>query len=206
MSTEIELKLSFPSQFVDHIKQLPILKEFSIASPVTENLHSTYYDTPDHALGKKRIALRIRKMGDHWIQTIKSGGTAQNGLHHHHEFECRLSVDKPDFDQIPDKNLRQFFSDEQLRKTLKPIFTTEFLRTIYLIEPQENFTIECCVDDGVIKADKKTETISEIELELKSGEKSQLVEFSRLLQAQCPFDLVPENTNKAKHGYTLLSQ
>jgi len=204
--TEVELKLCFPPQFIGYIKQLSLLKDFSIAQPITQYLHSKYYDTPDYKLGKQRIALRTRRIGNHWIQTIKSGGSVHDGLHQHHEFECRLTDDKLDFDHIPDENLKHFFSDRQLKDTLKPIFTTEFHRTIYLLEPQKDFRIEFCVDDGVITANKKTAIISEIELELKSGEKLQLIEFSRLLQDQCPFDLIPENANKAKRGYELLLQ
>lgn len=206
MFTEVELKLSFPPQFTGYLKELNLLKDFSIAEPVNQYLHSTYYDTPDFRLGKQRIALRTRKVTNQWIQTIKSGGTVHDGLHQHHEFECALNDDKPDLDRIPEKQLKDFFSNKQLRNKLQPIFSTVFHRTIYLLEPQEHFKLECCIDDGVITANQKTEIISEIELELKSGDKSQLIEFSRLLQAQCPFDLIPENENKAKRGYALLMQ
>jgi len=203
--TEIELKFYCPPEFLESFKQLPILKEFGIAQPVELNLYSTYYDTPQCTLAQNRIGLRIRKANDHWIQTIKSGGHVQDGLHQHSEYEYTLSENQLDYVHIPN-HLKPLFSDTQFRNALKPVFTTEFNRTIYLLEPQKNFQLECCLDNGVITANGKTDKISEIELELKSGEKKQLVEFSELLQKHCPVDLIPENASKASRGYALLKQ
>lgn len=206
MPTEIELKLRFPPQFITAIKELPLLKDFSIAAPAEQDIFSIYFDTPDFILRKHRIALRTRKIGDQWLQTIKSNGTVQDGLHQHHEWEFPITADKPEFDQIQDQDLKIFFSDKKLRDSLRPVFTTDFHRTIYLIEPFEKVRLEFCLDTGKIIANNKTALICEVELELKTGNSQQLMEFSRLLQECCPFQLIPENSSKAVRGFDLLAE
>jgi len=206
--TETELKLRFPPQFCTQIEQLTLLKTFSIAEPIHKNLYSIYYDTPDYILKKNRIALRVRKIDANWIQTIKSGGTIHDGLHQHHEWEQLIAENAPDLTQLTDEYLKGFFSDRNLLESLYPIFITDFYRTLYLLEPAKNFRLEFCIDVGQITAQKQnqplSEQISEIELELKSGETSQLLQFSKTLQQNISFPLIPENTNKAMRGYALL--
>ncbi len=206
MSTEIELKFRLEPKYVPNVKQLPLLKIFSIAGSITQNLYSIYYDTPELALSKHRIALRTRKTGDKWLQTIKSGGSIQAGLHQHHEWEYPITGEKPDFLHIPDPSIKAFFTDESIRRSLQPIFVTDFQRTTYLLEPANNFKLEFCLDEGKIIAGQRTHPICEIELELKSGKTLQLLRFSEKLQEHCLFPLTPENKNKAMRGYALVTQ
>lgn len=206
MPTEIELKLRFSPQFIVAIKELPLLKDFSIAAPAEQDIFSIYFDTPDFILRSHRIALRTRKIGDQWLQTIKSNGTAQIGLHRHQEWEFPITTEKPEFDQIRDQDLKIFFFDKKLRDSLQPVFTTDFHRTTYLLEPSEKFKLEFCLDAGKIIANNRTALICEVELELKAGNSQQLMEFGRMLQALCPFQLIPENASKAMRGFDLLAE
>lgn len=205
MSTETEIKLRLPPQFAHHIKQLSLLKNCSISTPVCYNLYSIYYDSPNLYLKKHHISLRTRKIDHQWIQTIKSGGKIRNGLHQHNEWEYPIANEAPDFSKIDESGLKDFFADPQLRQSLEPVFVTDFNRTIYLLEPAKKFKLEFCLDEGKINANQKSQTISEIELELKTGDVSQLIQFSETLQDHCPFPLFPENTNKAMRGYMLLA-
>ena len=206
MSTEVELKFRLSPQYSVDIEQLQLLKDFSVIKPIKQRLYSIYYDSPDFTLQKNRVALRVRKVGSLWIQTIKSGGTIQDGLHQHNEWENPITDDNPDFSQIPDQSIKDFFAEEKLRRSLQPIFVTDFYRTTYLLEPEQGFELELCLDEGKIIANQRAQPICEIELELKSGNTSQLLQFAEKLQRNCPFPLIPENTNKAMRGYTLLLQ
>ena len=205
MSTEIELKLSFLPQHASTIKQLALLKRYSRTQPTEQAILSIYYDTPDFALSRQRIALRTRKIGDQWLQTIKSGGSVHDGLHQQREWEHPIRSNDLELDTIPDAQLKQLFADRQFRAALKPIFTTNFHRTTYLLEPLEGLKLEFCLDIGKIIANDRTEPICEVELELKAGNSEQLIEFSHTLQANCPFTFTPENRNKAARGYALLT-
>ncbi len=210
MPIETELKFRFPPQCANQIKALPLLKALSIVEPACNHLYSVYYDTPDFTLKKSRIALRTRMNGTHWIQTIKSGGTIQNGLHQHNEWEHIITDNQPDFSRLTDDHIKHFFSDHRLRESLQPIFITDFYRTLYLLEPTKNFKLEYCIDEGNItippNPQTQPESICEIELELISGQTSQLLDFSEVLKKECPCPLVPENKNKAMRGYALLKQ
>lgn len=206
MSIEIELKFRLSPQFSACFEQLQLLKDYSVSKPIQQRLYSMYYDSPDLILQKHRIALRLRNANGLWIQTIKSGGTIQDGLHQHNEWEYSVADEKPDFSQIPDQGIKDFFDDEKLRQSLQPIFVTDFYRTTYLLSPEQDFELELCLDKGKIIAKQRTQIICEIELELKSGNTSQLFQFAEMLQKNCVFPLVPENINKAMRGYALLLQ
>ncbi|MCW5619267.1 MAG: CYTH domain-containing protein [Nitrosomonas sp.] len=206
MSTEIELKLRLPPQYVTTIKELPLLRNYSITKPAEQDIFSIYFDTPDFILRKHRIALRTRRIGTQWLQTIKNNGIVQDGLHQNYEWEYPIITNIPEFDKIPDPDLMIFFSDNKLRNSLQSIFTTDFHRTTYLLEPFEGFRLEFCIDTGKITANSKTELICEVELELKTGKNEQLIEFYKMLQAHCSFELTPENRSKAMRGFTLLSE
>lgn len=204
--TEIELKFRLSPQFSSCIEQLSLLKEYSVTKPIKQRLYSIYYDSPDFILQKHRIALRVRKIGDLWLQTIKSGGKIHNGVHQHNEWEYPIADDKPDFSHIPDQSIKEFFANHKLHQLLQPAFITDFYRTTYFLEPEQNFELEFCIDEGKIIANQRTQPICEIELELKSGNTSQLLKFAETLQRNCTFPLIPENTNKAMRGYALLLQ
>jgi len=203
MPTEIELKLCLPPQSVAELKSLPLLQSYSVSEPTTQKLHTIYYDTPDFALQNERIALRLRKIQNKWIQTIKGGGTVSAGLHQRQEWEHPVLSNQPDFSKITDPSLAELFADTNLRQQLRPIFVTDFTRITFLLLFMENCNIEFCIDQGEIIAGQRTHPICEIELELKTGTQSQLLAFAELLEKECSFPLIRENISKAMHGYTL---
>ncbi len=203
MPIEIELKLRLQPQFVAELKSLPLLQSYSISEPTTQKLHTIYYDTPDLTLRDKRIAFRLRKINDQWIQTIKGGGNVSAGLHQRHEWEHPVVSKQADFSKITDAGLVELFADKNLRQQLRPIFVTDFTRITFLLLFMQDCKIEFCIDQGEIIADQRTHPICEVELELKSGTPSQLLAFAELLEKECPFPLIPENINKAMRGYAL---
>ncbi len=203
MSIEIELKLTLSPQFVTDLKSLPLLKTYSVSKPVSQKLHTIYYDTPDLILQSKKIALRLRKVDQDWIQTIKYGGSILAGLHQHHEWEQPVCSNQPDFSKITEPTLFELFSDNILRQQLRPIFITDFTRTIFDLLFMQDCRIELCIDQGEVSAEQRTDPICEVELELKSGTPNQLQEFAALLKEACYFPMEQENINKAMRGYAL---
>jgi len=57
-------------------------------------LHNTYYDTPEQTLRRKRVALRLRRVGSdakpEWLQTLKMGGTGNSALSQRGEWEMSV--------------------------------------------------------------------------------------------------------------------
>ena len=78
MAEEVELKLSLPQAAHRAFLRHPLLKQAERLP--TRKLVNVYYDTPDLALQRKGIALRTRRQGRAWLQTVKCAGTASGGL------------------------------------------------------------------------------------------------------------------------------
>ncbi len=196
MKVEIELKLRVPPEAVARLGRHPLLKS---ASRPTK-LVSVYFDTPSLDLKSKAIALRMRKEGKRWIQTVKGGGGMLAGVHTRCEWETPVVRGALDFTKIEDRALIQLFGSSELRRNLSPVFVTEFSRKSIPVEFGGS-TIEYCLDRGKILSGGREEPVSEVELELKSGHPSALFDFALELQKTVP--LFVEGRSKAERGYAL---
>ncbi|MBY0578968.1 MAG: CHAD domain-containing protein [Burkholderiales bacterium] len=198
MNVEIELKLRVPANSVARLHRHPLLKSANPAH--TAKLTSMYYDTPSLDLKSRGIALRLRKAGKRWIQTIKGGGGALAGVHTRYEWEIPVARNALDFTKLDDPFLIEIFGSSELRQNLSQVFVTEFTRKTVPVEFGGSL-IEYCLDKGTIISGDKTEAILEAELELKSGDPSKLYEFALELQKSVP--LILEGRSKAERGYAL---
>ena len=201
MHTEIELKLLIDSSSIPQLLRHPLLKSACKSGPLKEKLHSIYFDTPDLALVRVQIALRLRQNGEHWIQTVKGGGKVEEGLHQRSEWEVPVTGNLPDLDKLLESPWRSFFTPD-IQNRLVPIFFTDFWRTTWLIE-LPNGLIELALDVGEIEAKNKHVPICEVELELKSGVPESLFDLARELRKS--ITLQPEDRSKAGRGYMLYS-
>src|SRR5512143_1197468 len=91
---EIELKLALPPQqaaaFLKRMARRRTLKGTS-SEPVQQDLVTRYFDTPDFALSAQGVALRVRRAGRRWLQTLKTEGERQGGLSRRIELERQSS-------------------------------------------------------------------------------------------------------------------
>ena len=59
-----------------------------------QQLHNVYYDTPDQALRRQKVALRVRRQSGgpatraQWILTLKTAGTSVGGLSQRGRVQC----------------------------------------------------------------------------------------------------------------------
>lgn len=199
MSIETELKLSISPAHLNRLRRHPLLRKLASGRAVSRKLHSVYYDTPDLKLHSKAMALRLRHEGKKWLQTLKGGGSVQTGLHQRNEWETPVSAGKLDFRALTASNAPL---PRGLQKKLQPVFVTDFSRNMRLLH-FEGAEIELCMDSGEIRAGEKYCPISELELELKSGDPQQLFRLALALLDIVPLEL--EQTSKAEHGYRLLA-
>ena len=152
-------------------------------------------------LRQQRIALRLRRVGHRWVQTVKTEGRVSAGLHERPEWECETTKDTFAFDRIADPPLRELFADPHLQHALHPVFVTEFSRTRRMLELPSGDVVECSLDRGEIRAGEKRLPICEVELELKSGDPTCLSDLA--LRLRETLSLKPENVSKAERGYRL---
>ena len=70
---EIELKISIDEDTVQQVWTRVRALGIATGRRKTRTLKSIYLDTPDHVLKDAGIALRLRRDGRRWIQTVKTG-------------------------------------------------------------------------------------------------------------------------------------
>ena len=201
--TETELKIWLDESELARLRRLPALAGLRCAGRRTETLVSVYYDTPDRALAAAGVALRLRRIGRRWVETIKrkAGGTAANGLFSHLEREFpapggRLVLGGPD----PDGALAAVRAAAD-GAPLAPVFETRVRRTVERLAAPGGGEVELALDEGEVVAGEARAPIREAELELVSGEVGAVYALARLLFPTGPIRLAPEN--KAGRGYRL---
>lgn len=199
MSSEIELKLRIAAADIPRLRRHRLVCQHRVGRAVTRKLASIYYDTPQLALLKAGISLRVRRMSGGWFQSIKTAGKVSGGLHDRQEWEDLLHRGQPDFSKITEPWLRAIFDNNELRAALRPLFTTEVKRTEWQLDTGRGL-IEMALDVGHLVIDGTAQAeICELELELKQGEQQQLFDFAQALQQSIA--LQAEDTSKAELGY-----
>ena len=200
---ESELKITLDEAGLERLRRHPALVELRLAPRRTEVLLSVYYDTPDHALAASGVALRLRKVGRGWVQTVKrkGGGTAAAGFFSHRESERpapggRLVLGGPDEDGAL-ASVAEAAGDVPL----SPVFETRISRRIERLSAPGGGEIELALDDGVVCAGEASTPIREAELELKAGEVGAIYALARVLFARGPVRF--SASNKAALGYRL---
>lgn len=191
---EVELKLALDPQDVARFRRHPLLKSIKAQRRM---LHSIYFDTPDFALLGQGVAFRLRRVGYHWIQTLKAEARSRGILSARPEWEIGVTGNRPDPAVLPEA-ARAYLSGHEER--LQPVFTTVFNRTTWTLE-QAGAVIEVALDQGEIRADQGSLPILEVELELKSGAAAALFGAARSLLDTLPMRLEPRN--KASRGLFL---
>lgn len=199
MAVETELKLHITPEHLARLKRHPFLRELSSERARTLKLYSLYYDTADLELRRRGMALRLRRIGRRWLQTLKGGGQVSAGLHQRNEWETPVPSEQLDLAAL------KAIGGELpggVRNRLQPVFVTDFTRNVRLLK-YGDAEIELCMDSGEIRAGQSNCPISELELELKAGHPQQLFRLALAL-----LDIVPlqvEHTSKAEYGYLLFS-
>ena len=68
---ELELKLELTGDELGRIQALTALRDLAIGEPASQQLRSLYFDTLDRRLHAQGLSLRIRRVGERWVQTLK---------------------------------------------------------------------------------------------------------------------------------------
>ena len=90
---ELEIKLTLPPETVGQVKKIPLIKAAK-TSPKRATELSVYFDTDKHKLRKHGLMLRVRRIGNRYLQTIKADGNA--GPFERGEWESEIADGEPD--------------------------------------------------------------------------------------------------------------
>lgn len=196
---EIELKLALPPDQQAAFHKLMARRR---RQPVKHSLVTRYFDTADGVLSAQGIALRLRKSGRCWVQTLKTEGERQGGLSQRIEHEMAVSGACLDWSRFP--AAARAWVPEAVRAQLLPVFETHFTRTAWQLGGAGGARIEVALDVGEIRAGKRRQPICEIELELKAGTPEAL--FALAYDWALTLDCLPLDTSKAERGVRLALQ
>jgi len=202
---EIELKLLVAPADGKKLLKHPLIRRHSIGKPTQSALFAIYFDTPDLLMRRHDAGLRVRKADGQWVQTMKAGGSVQGGLHQRHEWETPVDASLPELQKLravipPDSQWASLVGSPSLAERLHPLFTVQVRRTTWNLQIGED-AIELVLDQGTIEREEAVIPVSEIELELKSGNPQCLYAFALQLLEDIPMRL--ENKSKAERGYAL---
>lgn len=203
MVKETEIKLRVSPQTLDALREHPLLNARRQGDWQTSTLYNQYYDSAERALSTARVALRLRRDGEQFIQTLKSRGQSVAGLSERNEWDWYLSQPALDLNLLDDQCWPQALAE--LDKTqLQPVFTTDFQRTRAMLcweRDGESIEVEAALDLGKALAGEREEPICELELEIRQGPAEALLELAQALAADLP--LMPCDISKAERGYRL---
>lgn len=194
---EIELKLEVPPANLPRLAKIPRLRALKKPAKSATEL-SVYFDTDNRKLQKKGLMLRVRRVGDRYLQTIKSAG--HSNPFERDEWESEIDGAMPDLRLAHGTALEPLLSRKFCRQ-LKPIFETRVRRKTYPLTDGSS-DIALTLDKGEIDTGDRSKPLCEIELELKRGDEAELFEVARELTHALAAQLALKS--KSERGYELL--
>ena len=202
---ELELKLAIGEPAIAVLRAHALIAQHSVGMVRVSRIDNRYFDTPDRVLAQARMALRLRRIGGRWMQTLKVAGTSGAAFSQRDEWEMLLAAPRLALGRLRDTPLAAIGSPRALAHRLAPVFVTSFRREIRQLTLADGSRVECAIDTGTIQSgrgkEKKNARISEVEFELKAGDASALLRFVHRLAHDVA--MLPLPSSKAERGYAL---
>jgi hypothetical protein len=189
---EREIKLHVPAGSLAEVES-----EMHRMGAAQAPMHACYFDTPQRDLARARIALRLRLEGDRWVQTIKAPGPDELS-------RLEINHDRPraelDLSVYHGTGTGAFLSG--LAGKLQLQYETRISR----LSCRREFggaLIELACDRGLILSDGLALAVSELELELVSGDSAGLFRLAEQWLGR--HRLIIDLRSKAERGDALAS-
>lgn len=195
---ETEVKLAFHSQDLD---KLTSFFGADNSKAARRRLSTVYFDTADAALRDKGLALRVRRDGQRYIQTIKGEDRGGGGALSRREIEAPITSPNPDLSAIDDPDIADVVRQTSLAG-LKPVFRVDVER-ISFAGPDSGPDVAVDIDIGEVKAGRRRAAICEVELESKGASLRALYDLALRLHRAVPVRI--SKVSKSDTGYLLRS-
>lgn len=195
---EVELKLALGGDAtLERLEQ----GLFKGRAPARHSVYNTYYDTPEGALAKAGIALRVRLIDGCWLHTLKTAGRGSGGLSMRDEWEWPSTGEQLVHDELATLPPLAALGTDVI-DALEPRFSTDFSRHRWMLESHEG-RVEAAFDQGEVLSGPHRVVIRELELELKGGNATALWRLAE--QAARLMAVRPSDASKAARGNALMT-
>ena len=196
--TEFELKFALDASAAAAFRHAPALAG---VRPTRRRLLNLYLDTPKAELARTQMALRLRRAGGHWFQTLKAGNSGAGGIHARSEWEFARPGPRLDLSLFGGTPLAQIKDAGHLHERLATVFTVTFDRETWVVESAPGSRIEVALDRGEVSVAGRRDAICEVELEVLEGESDAAFDLAHALLATIA--LRPSTVTKAQRGWRL---
>jgi len=199
VNTETELKFRIPPARLAALRRAVATRSARVLP-----LAAAYVDTPGEHLARARCALRLRREGDAWVQTLKAeGASALQRLEHNVSLSATdtPALDIARHDGTPaGQRLRALLAAAGPGQPLVERYATRVQRTHRLLR-SGGAVVELALDEGEVRAGERRLPLSEIEFELVSGPPAALLALAARWAGR--HGLVLDVRSKSELGHTL---
>lgn len=200
---EIELKYKIPSALIaDDIWDDKIFSDMEEEGSREElDLDAKYFDTDECELARNKIAYRIREEGGNTIAALKWKGGNEGALHMREEMSVPVQSGEPDLSVFGESEMGRTIIDTIDERRLICFLETKFKRRRFRIDTGTGI-FELSIDMGEIITQYGELPISEVEIELFSGENDELMQLGKKLQDK--YGLETEEQSKYARGIAMI--
>lgn len=203
---EIELKYLFEDEASKNeiFEDKHILKIKDEGSETVTAMRAIYMDTEDGALRKKEMAFRVRFEGAKTVATLKWGGSAEEGLHMRGELNVAVEEDfinEPSLEVFRGSEIFDDIMEAVCDSKLVPVMEMNYVRREVRVDTGLSIDV-ISLDEGEIVTKNGCLPIAELEIELYTGDKDDMVALGRKLEEK--YHLKRGNRSKYQRGLELL--
>lgn len=192
MGKEIELKLHIDSaEQLEAVRSLPELTALAVGEELQYRMETTYFDTPDGALSKRKWTFRQRRENDICVTCLKTPAVREIGAA---KTRGEWETTEPDLKAAIGILIENGAPTDLSILTENGVIPTcgaSFLRRAQLLRLPDGSMCELACDAGELIGGAHCEPFFEIELELKSGAPEQMLVLGKLLQKVCGLSVEP---------------
>jgi len=208
MEIELKYRIDTVEQYENLLSDAWITGLAENEEPEIVRMKAAYFDTEDLILNRHNIAFRIRNESERTIATLKwrEDDEGISGLYIRSEINipitdqtCFFNPDPTIFKESAEgKDLLDILDSKPLINIFDMIFTRKRIRIDY-----EKSILELALDEGIIVAGDKSNQLRELEIEIYTGNKKDLLAVGKQIAKK--HKLQPELKTKFARGIELLN-
>jgi inorganic triphosphatase YgiF len=198
---DFQLKFLIDEQTAEHLWARADALKLARGRRTRRRLRSHYLDTPEHALQRAGIELRLQHDGRHWVQFVAVRSPSHSGLTRTSELESKAPGGRLSLDAIPDNSIREMVIGSVNGSSLHLICETVLTRSAGELVLECGTRAELAISSSEIRAADRSVVLREAEIGLIEGAPSDLFDMARALFPEGHFRF--SRLSAAARGYRL---